>query len=168
MAPGGLKNEHINLQPDIISSNLKKEFLKLQLQNKDFTIQEIFDTYFKVAGKQKEAYVIAYCQEYLNKQKKLIGIDLQLGTWKKFNYACRQAKDFIKWKFGKHDLPVKELKLQFLHDFEYYLKTERNQRQIINNKCIQRFRKPIKETIGEGYLEKTHSYCTSLSGSGKK
>lgn len=148
-----LQNEQTNLQLEIITSNLKKEFLQLQLQNKDFTIQEIYDAYFKVSEKQKEAYVIAYFQEYLKKQKKLIGIDLQLGTWKKFNYACRQAKDFIKWKYGQHDLPMKVLKLQFLHDFEYYLKTERNQSQITINKCIQRFRKPIRIAVAEGYLD---------------
>ncbi|MFT7036734.1 MAG: integrase/recombinase XerD, partial [Cyclobacteriaceae bacterium] len=56
--------------------------------------------------------------------------------------------------YGKNDFPLSKLKLQFLHDFEYYLKTERRQSQVTINKCIQRLRKPIKEALGEGYLEK--------------
>ena len=47
---------------------------------------------------------------------------------------------------------MKQLKLHFLADFEYYLKTERDQRQITVNKYIQRFRKPIRIALAEGYL----------------
>ncbi|NER10020.1 Site-specific recombinase XerD [Muriicola jejuensis] len=152
-SPGELKNEQINLQLEIIASNLKKEFLQVQLQKEDFSVQDIYDAYFKVTEKRKEAYVIDYFQEFLQKQRRLIGIDLQLGTWKKFNYAHKQARDYIKWKFGQHDLPMKELNLQFLHDFEYYLKTERSQSQITINKCIQRFRKPIRIAVAEEYIK---------------
>jgi len=152
--PESLKNEQINLQLEIIASNLKKEFLQLQVQGKSFTVSNVFEAYFKVSEKQKEVYVIAYFQEFLKKQRKLIGIDLQEATWKKFNYACRQTREYIKWKYGQEDLPVQQLTLQFLNDFEYYLKTERNQRQITINKCIQRFRKPIRNAVAEGYLNK--------------
>lgn len=146
------QNSYINMQLDIISSNLKREFLQLQLQEKDFTVQDIFDVYFKVPETQKTTYVIDYFEHYLNKQRKLIGIDLQQATWKKFRYTCNQAADFIRWKYKRKDLPMKELKLQFLEDFEYYLKTERNQRQITVNKCIQRFRRPIRIAVAEGLL----------------
>ena len=64
------------------------------------TVEDIFNNYI---GKldNKEYGVIQYFKEFLDKKKKLIGIDIQLGTWKKFNYAYLQVKDFIKWKFGK-------------------------------------------------------------------
>jgi integrase len=126
--------------------------LQLQLQEKDFAVQDIFDVYFKVPEKQKTTYVIDYFEHYLKKYRKLIGIDLQEATWKKFRYTCNQAADFIWWKYRSKDLPMKDLKLQFLSDFEYYLKTERNQRQITVNKYIQRFRRPIRIAVAEGLL----------------
>jgi integrase/recombinase XerD len=49
---------------------------------------------------------------------------------------------------------LNKLDQSFLDDFEYYLKTVKNQKQITINKGIQRFRKPIKEALGEGYMEK--------------
>ncbi len=49
---------------------------------------------------------------------------------------------------------LSSLKLHFLHDFEFYLKTEKNQIQVTVNKTIQRFRKPVKIGVAEGYLEK--------------
>ena len=40
------------------------------------------------------------------------------------------------------------------NDFEYYLKVEKKQAQITINKSIQRFRKPVKVAVAEGYLDK--------------
>ena len=92
-ASESLKNEHTNLQLEIISSNLKKEFLQLQVQNKDFTVQDIFNAYFKVS-ENKRKLMSLHISEYLEKQRKLIGIDLQEATWKKFNYACQSSQRF--------------------------------------------------------------------------
>lgn len=62
-------------------------------------------------------------------------------------------KAFIKWKYNRNEYALKDLKLQFLHDFEYYLKVENEQSQITINKSIQRFRKSIKVAVAEGYLD---------------
>ena len=122
-----IENEQLNLQLQIIAANIKKEYLKLQLAENEYTIEDIFQHYL---GKPAhyETYLIAYFNDFLKKKKKLIGIDIELVTWKKYYYACEQAQSFIKWKHKKQDLPLNTLKLQFLNDFEYFLKTEKNQR----------------------------------------
>ena len=97
----------------------------MQLSGCAFTVEDIYNNYFGKPA-NKEYSLIQYFKEFLEK-KELVGIAIQLGTWKKFNYAHEQVKDFIKWKYGKQDFPLSKLKLQFLHDFEYYLKTERSQ-----------------------------------------
>ncbi|WP_299159437.1 site-specific integrase [uncultured Eudoraea sp.] len=147
------RGSQINRQLEIITAEISRTYLQLQLAGDEFSVEDIFNNYI---GKPtaKDVGTIEYFKEFLDKKKKLIGIDIQLATWKKFNYAYSQVQDFIKWKYCKHDFPLSKLKLQFLHDFEYYLKIERNQSQVTINKCIQRFRKPIKEALGEGYLEK--------------
>ena len=49
---------------------------------------------------------------------------------------------------------MNKLNSQFLADFEHYLKTVKDQKQVTLNKAIQRFRKPIKVAVAEGYLDK--------------
>ncbi|MFH4294019.1 phage integrase SAM-like domain-containing protein, partial [Acinetobacter baumannii] len=39
-------------------------------------------------------------------------------------------------------------------DFDFYLKTEKNNKQITINKTIQRLKKIIKLALGEGYLSR--------------
>jgi len=151
--PYSTENQQLNTQLQIIEGNIKKEYLKLQLSENEFTVEDIFEHYL---GKPSlsETYLIAYFNDFLKKKKKLIGIDIELVTWKKYYYACEQAQSFIKWKYKKQDLPLNKLKLQFLHDFDFFLKTDKNQRQVTVNKTLQRFRKPIKTAVAEGYLDK--------------
>lgn len=146
-------SEILNGQIEIISTSIKKSYMLLQLEVEDFSAEDIFKRYLGKPTK-RETRVIGYFKEFLRKQRKLVGKDIQMATWKKFDYACSQTKEFIVSKYGKQDLPIKELKQQFLNDFEYFLKTEKNQKQVTINKTIQRFRKPIKEAIAEGFLAK--------------
>lgn len=143
----------INSQLKIIEQNLNKAFLLLQLEEVEFTVEDIYNKYF---GKPKEEkkYVLSYFSKFLERMNKLVGKDIQLGTWKKYNYALLQLTRFVKWKFKKSDITFDKLTLQFLTDFEFYLKTEQNQGQSTVNKAIQRFRGCVKFAIGEGVVTK--------------
>lgn len=144
---------NINTQLDLIKQKIKNSYLSILLETDDFDANDIYLKYLGKPLKENEN-VISYFQKYLDKIFKLIGKDLQLATWKKYNYARIQIVGFIKWKFKKNDIPLDKINLQFLTEFEYYLKTEKNQCQSTINKAIQRFRKLIKIAIAEGFLDK--------------
>ncbi|HDZ04670.1 hypothetical protein LCGC14_0354360 [marine sediment metagenome] len=145
-------NEPLNIQLEIIKTNIRRSFLGLQIDQISFGVEEIFKSY---TGEplNNNRYFLQYFKEFLDKKKELIGIDLQQSTWKKFEYAQIQFEEFLKYKLNKKDLKMYDLKIQLLNDFEHFLKTVRKQRQVTVNKTIQRLRKPIKEAINEGYLE---------------
>ena len=147
------KSHNYNAQLEILTNSINNAYLLLLLEGLEFTVDDIFSKYIGKPTKQKEQ-VIHYFKGFVAKIKKLVGKDIQLGTWKKYNYACQQVESFVKWKYKKADILLEDLNLQFLADFEYYLKTERNQSQVTINKAIQRFRKPIKTAVAEGYLGK--------------
>lgn len=144
--------EQINQQLEVEVAAIRKAYLKLQLGNEDFTVEHIWDTYLGKVEKKNE-YVISYFEKFLAKRSKLIRKDLKLSTWKKSEYVCADAAAFIKSKYKKSDYPLNKLDQSFLDDFEYYLKTVKNQKQVTINKAIQRFRKPIKIAVAEGYLQ---------------
>ncbi len=136
-----------------ISQRLNNCFLSLQLNSLDFKVNDIFDKY---AGKviQKEDNVVNYFRRFLVKKSHLVNKDIKEATWKKFEYVCNDLEVFIKSKFKKNDFPLNKLNPQFLVEFEYYLKTAKNQKQVTINKVIQRFRKPVMVAVAEGYLDK--------------
>lgn len=142
-----------NAQLELIKQKIKNSYLSLLLEADEFDVNDIYLKYLGKPLKESE-FVISYFQKYLDKIYRLIGKDLQLATWKKYNYVNIQIIGFIKWKFKKNDYPLDKVTLQFLIDFEYYLKTEQSQGQSTINKAIQRFRKIIKIAIAEDVLNK--------------
>lgn len=143
----------LNAQIELIYQKLNNAYLSLSLENEHFEVEDIYSKYI---GKPQKisVQVIDYFNQYLNKIFKLVGKDIQLATWKKYNYACIQLTSFVKWKYKKNDLSVDKITLNFLLEFEYYLRAERNQSQTTINKAIQRFRKIISVAISDGVLDK--------------
>ena len=143
----------INSKLDKIKSKLTKIFTILILQDKPFSIDDVYNLYHGKEVKRRET-ILSYYNQYLEKINQLIGIEIKENTYLKFKYVSNHLEAFLKWKYNKKDFPIEELNLQFLDDFEFYLKTEKKQKQITINKTIQRFRTPIKLAISEGILSK--------------
>lgn len=143
----------INTQLSLIKTKFNQAFLMLQVKKESFDVNDIYRLY-RGEKDNKEYNAVEYFDRYLNKLEKLVGIDIEKKTWKKFEHVKRDVKSFIKWKYKSTDYPLKDLKQQFLTDFEYYLKTERKLGQATINKAIQRFRKPIRIAVAENYLDK--------------
>lgn len=142
-----------NSQLDTIKSKVNSIYMILRLQESPFSIEDIHD---KCLGKEikKSEFILSYYKQYLSKIEKLVGLEIKDNTYNKFVYVGNHLEAFLKWKYKKTDYPLKELSLQFLSDFDYYLKTEKKQEQITINKTIQRLRTPIKQAISEGYLDR--------------
>lgn len=145
-------SDTINSQLSLIKTKINKAFLLLQVKEVNFTVDDIYRLY-KGEKLTKEYNVVEYFERYLKQLKSLIGIDIKQITYNKFEYVKNDVKTFIKWKFKTNDYPLKKLELQFLNDFEYYLKIVKKQKPITINKGIQRFRKPIKVAVSERFLE---------------
>ncbi|WP_366143715.1 site-specific integrase [Algibacter sp.] len=148
-----VNSNFINTQLSLITQNIQKTYLKLQLQEFEFRVNDIVNLYFGRAS-NKEDNVLSYFKKYLVNIKNLIGKSIKESTYKKSYYVYGNVASFIKHKYKVGDIELRKLNLQFLSDFEYYLKTELNHKQITINKAIQRFRKPIRIAVAEGYLDK--------------
>lgn len=144
--------EFINAQLLLILQKLNSAYLSLQLKGQEFSVSDILDNY---AGRKikKEENVISYFKSYLSKLKKLVGKDIKQSTYNKFEYVCNDIEGFIRYKYKSSDVLLSSLNLQFLLDFEYYLKTVKNQKQVTINKEIQRFRRIVNSAMTEGFLE---------------
>ena len=151
--PPELDSELINTQLSLIKTKINRAFLMLQVQENDFAVEDIYKSY-KGEKLEKDYNVVEFIERYLKRLKTLIGIDIKQVTWNKHLYVKNDLKRFIKWKFKSKDLPLKKLEANFLNEFEYYLKIEKEIKKVTINKKIQRFRKIIKVVVAENYLEK--------------
>lgn len=135
----------------LISSKLLKIELELQLNSETIDLRAIYDRY-KGVEKNKSICVTKFYNNYLNRLEKLIDKDIKLSTWNKFKYINAHVSEFVKAKII-NNTSIDKLDISFLEEFEYWLKTKKNQKQITINKTIQRFRKPFRIAVNEGVLK---------------
>ena len=145
--------ELINTQLSLIRTKLNQAFLFLQVNEVSF---DVHDIYLQYKGKplKKERGVVEVYEMHSQRIKKLIGIDIQEVTYKKYLESGKHLKDFIKHKYKQKDIKLKALRSSFIDDYVYFLKVEKKFQQSTLNKAVQRFRKVIKYAIAEDYLYK--------------
>lgn len=151
--PPNEENNYINNQLSLIKNKINQAFLLLQVKEEPFDVNDIYNQY---AGKTlaKEYKLIEYYQIYLDRLKKLIGIEIKQQTWDKFSYIKKDVSEFIKHHYKKSDLRLKDLDFNFISEFEYYSKIELKHKQVTINKALQRLKKVVKQSVINGYLDK--------------
>src|SRR5690554_1188031 len=151
--PPNEENDFINTQLSLIKQKVNQAFLFLQVNNPDFDVNDLYSQY-KGKPLQKEYGVVEVYLLYLERIKKLIGIEIQMVTYKKYVESLSHLKSFVKWKFKTSDVKLNSIKFSFITEYEYYLKVEKNFQLSTLNKAIQRFRKVISFAIGNNHLDK--------------
>jgi site-specific recombinase XerD len=151
--PANDENNHINTQLSLIKTKINQAFLFLQVQQKDFSIDDIYNQYTGVTLNVDKSLMDIF-ELHIKKQEKLIGIETTKVSVAKFYQTQKHLKAFIWDKFHKKDYLLKDLKSIFISDFEYYLKAEKQFKQHTIYKTIQRFRQMIKLAVANDYIFK--------------
>ena len=142
-----------NTQLSLIKQKINQAFLLLQVNSKVFDVEDI---YLQYAGKNVKANktLLEVFELHNSRMKKLIGVEYTKSTHSKFIEAKSHVLNFIKFQYKKGDILLESINQNFLDDFDFYLKSEKNQKQITINKSIQRVRKIIKLALAKGFLKK--------------
>ncbi|WP_417861358.1 tyrosine-type recombinase/integrase [Winogradskyella sediminis] len=146
---GSLVNDNLHH----IKQKLSEAYFKLKVNSKDFTVEDIYNEYIGKTTSNEISLIQVY-KIHLKRIEKLVGKDIQLVTYKKYEETSKHIKSFVKWKYSISEFKIKELKANFITEFEYYLKIEKGFQQSTINKTIQRFRSVVKYAIAEDYLNK--------------
>ncbi|MBU2939857.1 site-specific integrase [Lacinutrix sp. C3R15] len=151
--PLNKENENINTQMSLIKQRINQAFLLLQVNNESFDVEDI---YLQYVGKNVKANktLLEVFELHNNRMKKLIGVEYSKSTYNKFTEARNHVLHFIRFQYKKGDMLLESINQNFLDDFDFYLKSEKKQKQITINKSIQRVRKIIKLALAKGYLKK--------------
>lgn len=151
--PPNTDNTQINTQLSLIKQEINQAFLFLQVQGRDFNAEDIYRQYKGETIKDDKS-VMEIFNLHIAKQEKLIGISTTKVSVRKFYQTKTHVKNFIFWKFKKQDYLLKDLKMSFITEFEYYLKAEKKFEQNTIHKTLQRFRQMVKLAVGLDFLDK--------------
>jgi integrase len=151
--PPNDENAQINTQLSLIKQKVNQAFLFLLMSNEPFTLEDVLMQFKGKPGKNEVGLIEVY-NMYLLRIIRLIDIEIKLVTYKKYEESLTHLKDFIKWKFKSQEIKLNAIKSNFVTEYEYYLKVEKNLQISTLNKAIQRFRKVISFAISLNHLDR--------------
>lgn len=151
--PPNEDNNHINTQLSLIKAKINQAFLFLQVQEKDFSVEDVYNQYAGVTLNIDKSILDVF-NLHIKKQEKLIGIETTKVSVAKFYQTKTHITSFIWHQHKKKDYLLKDLKSSFITDFEYYLKAEKKFKPHTYYKTLQRFRQIIKIAVANDYIFK--------------
>ena len=151
--PPNKGNTQINTQLSLIKQDINQAFLFLQVQEKNFDVDDIYRQY-KGENIKQDKSITEMFHLHITKQEKLIGISTSKVSVAKFYQTQTHVKSFIRHQYRKSDYFLKDMTMAFINEFEYYLKAEKQFKQNTVHKTIQRFKQIVKLAVGLDYLAK--------------
>lgn len=85
------------------------------------TAELLLDAYFDRVESLKEKTLLEVIREHNEERKKMVGKVIAPATYWGFEYSERLLKDFIKEKFQRKDIYLRELNVGFIQSFHAYL-----------------------------------------------
>lgn len=154
---GKLKGTSINVKNfnrylHKIEETLYKHYQTLFEKNKKITAKAIKDSFLGIG--EKEYMVLEVFKEHNLKVKELLGKEYAPATVKRYETTLRHISRFIKNHYKTSDFPLKGVNHEFITDFEFYFKSERNCSHNTTLKYIKNFKKIIRIGLANNWIEK--------------
>jgi len=140
----------LNLFLDTMVMKINQFKLDLMYTEKTISAQRIID--FILGRATSKALLLEEFQVHNDEMLSLVPADYAMATYKRYTYTRTHVQNYIKYKYDRDDIELRELDYDFISGFELYLKTVR---KCINNsalKYIACLRKIINRTVDKNII----------------
>lgn len=137
-----------NKRIDEIRYVLQDHYYELQKTHGYVTAEMVKNAYMGITAKAESLMPIY--DEFLAETKKMVGINRSDKTYQKYERCKRRVVEFMKEKYNRTDIPLRELKPKFLTDFSVFLSTKYKCRQNTVYKFLQLLRMVIIKAQRDG------------------
>ena len=129
---------------------LKEHYYDIQRRHGYVTAEMVRNAYMGIT--QREESLLKVYEQHLEDTKKLVGLSKADPTYRKYERMYRRVVEFMKKKYNITDIPLREIKYQFIVDLEFFLRTEYKYSQNTTYKCMKFFKQVINKAIRAGLI----------------
>jgi site-specific recombinase XerD len=124
---------------------------QLLLEGKEVTI-ESFRQKWLGSLTEKPRMLLEIFDHHNQQMKTLVGKEYAPFTMMRYVTARKHTASFIQWKFKATDIDIRNIKFEFITDFEFWLKSVRNCEHNSTIKYLTNFKKVINICLKNGWL----------------
>ena len=140
----------LNSRLNDIQVLLKEHYYDIQRRHGYVTAEMVRNAYMGIT--QREESLLKLYEQHLEDTKKLVGLSKADPTYRKYERMYRRVVEFMKKKYNITDIPLREIKYQFIVDLEFFLRTEYKYSQNTTYKCMKFFKQVINKAIRAGMI----------------
>ena len=115
--------QRINLAVDKIRVEVNRRYQELMQTDGYVTAAKLKDAYLGIGVKQET--LLKLFEQHNAEFAKKVGHSRAQGTFRCYQTVCSHIREFLPHTYKREDIPLKELNLTFINDFEYFLRTEK-------------------------------------------
>ena len=115
--------QRINLTVDKIRVEVNRRYQELMQTDGYVTAAKLKDAYLGIGVKQET--LLKLFEQHNAEFAKKVGHSRAQGTFTRYRTVCNHIREFLPHTYKREDIPLKELNLTFINDFEYFLRTEK-------------------------------------------
>ena len=115
--------QRINIAVDKIRVEVNRRYQELMQTDGYVTAAKLKDAYLGIGVKQET--LLKLFEQHNTEFSKKVGLSRAKGTFQRYVTVCKHIREFLSHTYKREDIPLKELNLTFINDFEYFLRTEK-------------------------------------------
>lgn len=133
----------------------------LQERGKVINSKTLLNTFLGIGEKQWG--LVELFQQHNDDMEKLIGIDYSPLTLQRFKAGLKHIRYFCKTNYKNENLPLMEVNIKFIKEFEFYLKSTANCQHNSAMKHIKALKKIIRIALGNEFIKKDPFYSYKIT-----
>ena len=148
----GQSANQINSHLELMRSNIFEAQRNLMMAGVEVSLNSIKN---KLDGKteHKKSLLDVY-RYHVQQVKELVGKQYAAGTLKRFKAALSSVEAFIKWKYNEEDISLSEVNFQFITEYEFFLKSQRNVQHNTAMGIIKKLKQIIRMCLANEWIER--------------
>lgn len=125
-----------------------------ELLNKGFvvTAQLLYDAYLDKVEILKEKSLLEVLADHNKERKAMVGKNLAPATYWVFEYTARLLTEYIKQKYQREDLYLRELNIGFIQGFHAFLLSEKKMAQNSATKHLKFLKQIVNIAVANSYM----------------
>lgn len=132
-------------------NSVRARVIMISRQEEEIHLPTILNKLFAKA--QEEPTLLQVFREHNLKMKERIGNDYRFSTYEKYVFALNKIEAFMKEKLKVDDIYLKDLKVDFIIDFDHYLRVkDQNQHNTAVKYCLN-LKKVINDAVLKGMMK---------------
>ena len=144
------ESKSLNQSLQSVKNRLYEKEAELMERGFVVTAELLRDAYFDKVESLKEKTLLSVLMEHNEERKMMIGKTVAPATYKTFEHTERLLKNFIKEKFGRNDIYLRELNVGFIQSFHAYLL--QSMKQNTTSKHLKFLKKIVNLAVANCYI----------------